>query len=170
VSYHVCINAMPLAQVSSSKFLGVLIDPNLTWNLHIKHISSKIASGVGILYKCKKLMPRAALLNIYYSLIYSHLYYCCILWGTASKTLLKPLQSLQNKALRNIFNLPFRTSTSPLYKSLSLLKVYDLAHYCPAKQECRICKFVKIELDAVSASIHSATSLYKARTPYVTIN
>jgi Reverse transcriptase (RNA-dependent DNA polymerase) len=124
-----CINMMPLAKVASTKFLGVIIDSNLNWNLHIKMVSSKLASGVGILYKCKRLMPRAALLSIYYSLVYSHLYYCCILWGNASKSVLKPLQTLQNKALRNIFNLPFRCSATPLYKSLSLIKLYDLANY-----------------------------------------
>jgi hypothetical protein len=129
MSCQICINTTPLSKVSSTKFLGVLVDSNLTWNLHIKSISTKIASGVGILFKCRKVMPRSALLNIYYSLVYSHLYYCCILWGNASKSSLKPLQTLQNNALRNIFNLPFRTSATPLFKTLSLIKVYDLANF-----------------------------------------
>jgi hypothetical protein len=74
-------------------------------------------------------MPRAVLLNIYFALVYSHLFYCCILWGNASKTALKPLQTLQNRALRNLLNLPYLTSATPLYKKMALLKVYDLAHY-----------------------------------------
>ena len=32
-----------------TKFLGVNIDNNLTWKLHINHIVTKISKGVGIL-------------------------------------------------------------------------------------------------------------------------
>jgi hypothetical protein len=129
VSCVIRINDTPLSQVTSTKFLGILVDSNLSWILHTRNLSTKIASGVGVINRCKKLMPRSVLLNIYFALVYSHLFYCCILWGNASKTLLKPLQTLQNRALRHVFNLPYRTSASPLFKKLTLLKVYDLAHY-----------------------------------------
>ena len=43
------INGDSIKQVEFTKSLGVYIDKNLTWNLHITNISKKIASGIGIL-------------------------------------------------------------------------------------------------------------------------
>ena len=42
-----------LKRVHNTTFLGVIIDSGLTWNNHVKAISTKIARGVGILSKIK---------------------------------------------------------------------------------------------------------------------
>ena len=38
-----CIDGYPINQVTSSKFLGVILDQHLSWKYHIEAISSKIA-------------------------------------------------------------------------------------------------------------------------------
>ena len=40
-----------ISQVKSSKFLGTIIDENLTWKPHLKNISLKIAKNIGIINK-----------------------------------------------------------------------------------------------------------------------
>jgi len=40
------IDGVPITQVESTKFLGVYVDQNLTWNEHIRNISSKIAKNI----------------------------------------------------------------------------------------------------------------------------
>ena len=39
------------------KFLGVLIDKNLTWRPHIDHIASKISKIVGIIARLRHYVP-----------------------------------------------------------------------------------------------------------------
>ena len=42
-----------IKQVSSVKSLGVHIDENLSWNMHIEKIAKKIASGIGAIKRCR---------------------------------------------------------------------------------------------------------------------
>ena len=41
------IGGAQISQVPSTKSLGIYIDENLTWNVHIENLSKKIASGIG---------------------------------------------------------------------------------------------------------------------------
>ena len=63
---------------------------------------------------------------IYYSLIYSYISYCCVIWGCACKTLLNKLIVLQKRAVCIITHSSFRSTTAPLFIRLSLLKVPDV--------------------------------------------
>ena len=66
---------------------------------------------------------------IYMSLIYSHINYCILIWGSAEDSIIEPLFKLQKKAIRIITKSRFLEHTAPLFKSLSLLtvhKMYDL--------------------------------------------
>ena len=47
------------------KFLGVLIDKNLTWRHHIDYIASKISKIVGTLARLRHHVPLSILLEIY---------------------------------------------------------------------------------------------------------
>ena len=40
------INKYEIKEAESVKFLGVLLDENLTWKLHIKFIKSKISKSI----------------------------------------------------------------------------------------------------------------------------
>ena len=58
-----------LQKVSSAKFLGVIIDENLTWKNHIDGISKTIARNVGVLNKLKCYIPKRVLHSLYCTLI-----------------------------------------------------------------------------------------------------
>ena len=78
-----------IQHVNSTKFLGVYIDSTLSWNIHVNHVASKIAQGIGALNRAKFIVPRSVLLSLYYSLIYPYLQYCKnIIWRNANSTLL----------------------------------------------------------------------------------
>ena len=40
-------------KVKSIKFLGVLLDENLSWKEHIKYNENKVAKNIGLLYRAK---------------------------------------------------------------------------------------------------------------------
>ena len=69
------------------KFLGVLIDKNLTWRPHIDHIASKISKIVGIIARLRHHVPLNTLLQIYRSLIFPYTLYGVLVWGQASHRL-----------------------------------------------------------------------------------
>ena len=46
------------------KYLGVLIDQNLSWKYHIDSIVTKISKNVGLIAKLRHSVPRPILLNI----------------------------------------------------------------------------------------------------------
>ena len=87
---------------------------------------SKIAHGNWALTNVRKYVNLSTLKCAYYGLVYPHLQYCSALWGQASKTSLKPVQTLQNKALKIMTNTRRHDSASRLYQKLQLLKFNDI--------------------------------------------
>jgi len=51
------------------KYLGILIDNNLSWKQHIDHITIKISQTIGLISKLWHLVPKHTLVNIYRSLV-----------------------------------------------------------------------------------------------------
>ena len=47
------INNDNIERIPSGKFLGVLLDENLSWKDHTKYNESKISKNIGILYKAR---------------------------------------------------------------------------------------------------------------------
>ena len=58
-----------------------------------------------------------------------HLSYCISAWGIASRQTLNPLIILQKRAIRILTESSYRAHTSPLFKSLSILKLDDIHHH-----------------------------------------
>ena len=48
------------------------------------------------------------------------------MWGAAAKTALKPLITLQKRAIRNITKSQYNVNTAPLFKKLNILKLQEL--------------------------------------------
>ena len=74
-------------------------------------------------------VPRHALLKFYHAFIHSQLNYLILVWGRATISLLRRLQTLQNRCLKTIFNLPIRHSTAQLYRDNSH-KILSLSLLC----------------------------------------
>ena len=91
------INDTEIKRKHSLKFLGVIIDENLTWKTHIEHLESKIAKNVGVLFKASKVLNTTCLKNIYFSLIHSYISYANIAWASSCKTGLKKSSLDKNK-------------------------------------------------------------------------
>ena len=115
-----------LEQTNCTKFLGIYMDEKLKWDQHLNYVSGKISRGLGMISRVSKILPSEILLTLYYSLIYPHLLYCCIVWGGACITSLHKLEVLQNRAIRLITHSPFRSSSSPIFKRLNILKIADI--------------------------------------------
>jgi len=73
---------MALEHKDYVKYLGILIDKNLSWK---HHIIISISRTVGLIAKLRHFLPTHTLLNIYQALIAPSLTYSLTVWGQACK-------------------------------------------------------------------------------------
>ena len=63
------------------KFLGVLLDDNLSWKERIKYLENKLAENIRLMYRAKPFLDKESLLALYYSYIHSYVNYASLAWG-----------------------------------------------------------------------------------------
>ena len=85
------------------KYLGVLLDSNLSWKFQINNVALKISRAVGVVASLMHFVPRTTLLNIYQSLILPYLTYDLAAWGQAAKIHLQKTLVLQKRVLRLMY-------------------------------------------------------------------
>ena len=115
---NVIINHTPIERVTYFKFLGVMIDSNLTWSHHINYISNTLTRICGVLSRLKHYVPVLILKIIYNSLFLSHLNYGITAWGFNVVPHIKNCK----KAIRFIPNAKHNSHTTPVFKNLQLLQ------------------------------------------------
>ena len=108
------------------KYLGLIIDSNLNWKSHLHELGKKVARNIGILSKIRHFVNNSILYQLYYSLIYPLLTYGLLVWDNTYHTTLKPIITLQKRALRIITYSKPHEHSDPLFKQLDLLKLVDL--------------------------------------------
>lgn len=118
-SFSIFVNGQEIFESQSVKYLGLHLQSNLSWNLHIQELRSKISPAVGLLYKFKNKFDQQTKLLLYQALMQSHINYLLIIYGSKNSTDLKSLQRVQNRALKVIYNLPLLYSTLSLYKDVT---------------------------------------------------
>ena len=109
------INGMPIERITEFKFLGVLIDSNLTWSPHCNYIANKLSRICGVVSRLKHYVPTHILTIIYNSLFLTHISYGITSWGFNMCT---RISKLQKKVIRFLTNSKFNSHTAPLFKQL----------------------------------------------------
>ena len=79
---------MKKIRVTKTKFLGVIIDENLTWKNHIDGIIKTISRNIGMINKLKFFVPERILRTLYCTLVLPYINYGILIWGQACKTYL----------------------------------------------------------------------------------
>ena len=101
------VGEMMITNTKETKFLGLWIDEQLTWNTHTQKLILKLTRNINLLRFNQHMMPTHTKKLIYHSHIASHIQYGLILWGNnATEEQMTKLQKLQNKCLQYI--LPHR--------------------------------------------------------------
>lgn len=110
-----------------SKFLGLLVDSNLTWEEHINHVCSKLNQAYFALLQLKESLNESGLVNVYYALAYSHLSLNIFIWGRSYHV--SRVFILQKRLIRLLFNLNFRESCRTTFINKKLLTVPSIYIY-----------------------------------------
>ena len=102
------------------KHLGIILDPNLTFENHTNMITTKINKTIGLIRKLQTLLPRTAFINIYKAFVRPHLDNGDILYDQAFNLFFQSkLESIQYRACLAITS-AIRTSREKIYQELGL--------------------------------------------------
>ena len=106
------------------KYLGLMIDSNLSWKYHIESICHKISKSIGIIAKIRHYVPRRVLLSVYNSLIVPYLTYGICGWGNCALTFQRKIVTLQKRVLRLIYFSKSKEHTVPFFLKTKIVAIY----------------------------------------------
>ncbi len=113
-------------KVLSTKYLGVILDENLDWKEHMSNINNSLIKTSNSFKIIKHQVSQLDKIIFYYDYIYSKIQYGIEVYGKASITALRKVQTQQNRAIKILFNKDFLTPTHSLHKDIDILLVQDI--------------------------------------------
>ena len=72
---NLCLNGKNIERVSHFKYLGVIIDEELKWSVHIDTIYRNLIKFTSIFYRLRDKLPVFMLKDMYYAFVYTHMLY-----------------------------------------------------------------------------------------------
>lgn len=126
INLKIIIDNNELTKVHNTKFLGVLIDDDLSWKSHTIHVSKIVAKYNGIIRKVRPFIPQESLVTLYNTLVLPYLTYCAIIWTDKNNSNLDSLFLVQKRLIRTCTNSLWLAHTDPLFKILNTLKIHDI--------------------------------------------
>lgn len=110
------ISSNTIERVTSYKYLGITFDEKMSFSDHLKNLEKKLIATTNLVGKIRKNVPTHILKKIYFAHFHSHICYVPFIWGFCNDTLVKPIQTLQNKILKYVFKLPSTFNTQQLFE------------------------------------------------------
>ena len=110
---------------NSVKYLGITLDKDLAGDSIVNNISKKANQRIKFLYRYQDCLSERSRKTLCVSLIQCHIDYACTSWYEGlSKKLKTKLQSIQNRMVRFILNLPHRFKIT--FKELDKIGFVDI--------------------------------------------
>lgn len=116
---HLMINNTIIKEVDATKFLGIWVDSNLKWEIHINHLSEKFSRLSYAFRVLTKITPIEVLKSVYFAYVQSLLSYGIIFWGLSSKS--EQIFKLQKRIVKIIKQVSIRTNSKYIFKELEIL-------------------------------------------------
>lgn len=128
----IVIGGDEISVTDNTRFLGVTLDNNLKFELHVNQISSKLSRSIGVLGKINSFVPSNILTSLYYTLVHPYLCYALEAWYHAPSYVTNRVDVLQKRAVRCVNKLPFHEHTGEYFRRMNLLRLNDLFKYSMA--------------------------------------
>ena len=127
----------------------------------------KITRNIGILRRPGNTVPQHSLITLYKTLIEPYFRCCSIVWGYCNDSLIKKLQTLQNRAVRIVTLSKYETANHPqLLKDLEWLSVHNLIKFDTAALMYKVHN--EIVPDPIVALFDKTEAIHKYSTRSVT--
>ena len=171
----IMIGPNEIEKVSETKFLGVIIDENLSWEAHIKSLVKKLASCSGCLNQIAASVPKSLYIDLYHTLFESYLSYGITVWGSLPDNKLNKLFLAHKKIVRILFGDrekfldKFKTSARirPYPYQKLTAKFYTKEHSKPLFNENKILSLKNLYF---YHSVNEIFKILKFKTPYAIFN
>ena len=85
-----------------TKFLGLHLQDNLKWDIHINNVIKKMNSTIPLFINTRHFLSISQLIQVYSALVFSKYNYGIEIYGNCSKFLMANLQTTQNRLLKII--------------------------------------------------------------------
>ena len=135
-----------LISEESSRLLGLVLDPTLSFHDHIKQVVKRMNFGSHLLRKALPYLKPGLLTQLYFAFVHSHLIYCLEVWGPlTTKADVEKLEGVRNRCakilLRGLGYLDVFDSRETRFQKLGwlpfntlvvhrvLLQVYKIRNY-----------------------------------------
>ena len=128
----ILINKTAIKEEKYVKYLGILIDSQLTFRYHIEELKKKISRSIGVLCKLKPYVNAKLLTSVYYAIVYPFLLYGIPIWGNASYNLISSIYLLQKRFVRMatgnsiVDHHGTFIHTPPLFHKLNIMNIFDI--------------------------------------------
>ena len=104
-----------IQKVDKCHYLGVVIDNELKWTLHIEQLYCKLIKFTRIFYKLRTKLPERILKQLYFAFVHSRIMFGIKLYASTCSIYIDKLIKLNNKLIRILQNRPLLVSTRELY-------------------------------------------------------
>ena len=181
-----CLDGTHLHRVDHIKYLGVWLDTELSFKCHIDNIVRKVNFSAGVLFRNRKCFTFTVRKKLVLQLILPIIDYADVVYQTAPKINLLPLNTIYNRLCRFILGCPYLTHHCSMYETLNLpsptvrrqqhwlqfifkciyfnypqyLKQY-MVHYT-SRHQLRHCSQVYFQVPPVSTSVAKRSFMFKA--------
>ncbi len=125
-------DGIKLEQVTSYKYLGIMIDSKLSFDSNTEYVYSKVIKRIGVLGRSRYFLSQELALYLYKQLILPLLDYGDIFYDGTTQKNSCIIQKLQNAAFRRILKAPKLTPTECLHDDLGMdrLHIRREKHIC----------------------------------------
>lgn len=130
IEFSLSIDNNQISRVSSFKYLGITLQENMKWDIHIDSICRKIMGIACVVKRLGGRINNTTKISLYYAMVNSHLSYMSPVWSTsASNNNINRVQIAQNQAIRTIFFSDYNylnMSTTDIRKKYAILNVRQI--------------------------------------------
>ena len=125
----ICLDDVVLEKREYTKYLGVYVDENLSWDIHVSFVERKISKYIPIVYNIRNSLTSESLKLLYNCMIYPPLIYANIIWSSICKSKLNSLVLIQKKIVRMLAFKAKYDHTDPLFHQFNMLKIERINEY-----------------------------------------
>ncbi len=97
-------NEIIIDRVYEFKYLGILLDPGLTFSKYFDRVESKISLAIGRVNALKRKITTKVFKQLLNSYVLSNIDFCLTVWAIQPKSQFENLQTKINRLIQNFFN------------------------------------------------------------------
>ena len=112
-------------QVKSTRCLGVELDNELNWKIHVAELMKSYTQKLNLL-RSLYFLPTTIRADFYIKIILPSVSYALILWGSCGKTLFDELERIHVRAAKIIYGLDWYTPSDKVLAHANWFSLYDL--------------------------------------------